>query len=147
MEHCTTSSVIETSVVPTVYDRILTLSTCTGNGHATRWVVQAVCRGERPAEETPAPVETPAPAEELPQGETGMAAGEEPAAADPADRPEVQNSEVPQSEPVVQPTEAPQPTQADPPPLQETEVLPTASGDAAPEEPLLPPEAVTGERE
>jgi sortase B len=147
LEHCTTSSVIETGVVPTVYDRILTLSTCTGNGHATRWVVQAVCRGERPAEETPAPVETPAPAEELSQGETGMAAGEEPAAADPADRPEVQNSEVPQSEPVVQPTEAPQPTQDAPPPPQETEALPTASGDAAPEEPLLPPEAVTGERE
>ena len=34
-------SVIRTGAVPTVNDHILTLSTCTGNGHATRWVVQA----------------------------------------------------------------------------------------------------------
>ena len=37
-----TGSVIETGVVPTVEDRVLTLSTCTGNGYDTRWVVQAV---------------------------------------------------------------------------------------------------------
>lgn len=37
-------SVIETGIVPTTYDRILTLSTCTGNGHESRWVVQAVNR-------------------------------------------------------------------------------------------------------
>ena len=35
-------SVIRTGAVPTVNDHILTLSTCTGNGHATRWVVQAI---------------------------------------------------------------------------------------------------------
>lgn len=35
-------SVIRPGAVPTVNDHILTLSTCTGNGHATRWVVQAV---------------------------------------------------------------------------------------------------------
>ena len=35
-------SVIATGIAPTVRDRILTLSTCTGRGHATRWVVQAV---------------------------------------------------------------------------------------------------------
>ena len=35
-------SVIRTGAAPTVNDHILTLSTCTGNGHATRWVVQAV---------------------------------------------------------------------------------------------------------
>ena len=35
-------SVIRTGAVPTVNDHILTLSTCTGNGHATRWAVQAV---------------------------------------------------------------------------------------------------------
>lgn len=34
-------SVIDTGVVPTVEDRILTMSTCTGNGYDTRWVVQA----------------------------------------------------------------------------------------------------------
>ena len=37
-------------MVPNTYDRILTLSTCTGNGHATRWVVQAVLRGEAPSD-------------------------------------------------------------------------------------------------
>lgn len=31
-------------------DRILTLSTCTGNGHATRWVVQARLPMPAPAE-------------------------------------------------------------------------------------------------
>ena len=39
-----------------MYDRVLTLSTCTGNGHATRWVVQAVLKGVAPsdaARETP----------------------------------------------------------------------------------------------
>ena len=34
-------SVIDTGVVPTVEDRILTMSTCTGTGYDTRWVVQA----------------------------------------------------------------------------------------------------------
>ncbi|MCI8302181.1 MAG: hypothetical protein HFF68_05400, partial [Oscillospiraceae bacterium] len=37
-------SAIDTGVVPTAEERILTLSTCTGSGHATRWVVQAVLR-------------------------------------------------------------------------------------------------------
>jgi len=39
-------SEIDTGIVPTVDDSILTLSTCTGNGGAkssVRWVVQAVC--------------------------------------------------------------------------------------------------------
>ena len=48
LDTCTGWSVIDTDVTPTVQDQILTLSTCTGNGHATRWVVQAVLenRGE-----------------------------------------------------------------------------------------------------
>ena len=41
LDDCMGQSVIETGVTPTIQDRILTLSTCTGNGHATRWVVQA----------------------------------------------------------------------------------------------------------
>lgn len=65
-------SVIETGVVPEVTDRIVTLSTCTGNGHATRWVVQGVERVETveeaeelpPAEEAPLPAEEPGPAGE-----------------------------------------------------------------------------------
>ena len=35
------ASVIETGVQPEVNDRILTLSTCSGAGYSTRWVVQA----------------------------------------------------------------------------------------------------------
>ena len=62
IDYCLAQSVIDTGVVPRTYDRILTLSTCTGQGHATRWVVQAVLRGE-------APQEAEAPLEELPPEE------------------------------------------------------------------------------
>jgi sortase B len=34
-------SVIDTGIEPTARDRIITLSTCTGRGYRTRWVVQA----------------------------------------------------------------------------------------------------------
>lgn len=60
-------SVVNTGVVPRVTDRIVTLSTCTGNGHATRWIVQGVEWVET-AEELP--IEE-APAEELPAEESG----------------------------------------------------------------------------
>lgn len=41
------SSVVESDIVPTVEDHILTLSTCTGTGtYDTRWVVQAILTGE-----------------------------------------------------------------------------------------------------
>ena len=53
IDYCLAQSVIETGVTPQTYDQILTLSTCTGNGHATRWVVQAVLRGEPPADPAP----------------------------------------------------------------------------------------------
>ena len=39
---CLAQSWLDTGIVPSTDDYILTLSTCTGNGHATRWVVQAV---------------------------------------------------------------------------------------------------------
>ena len=39
---CLEQSVIDTGIVPTEDDRILTLSTCTGRGYEARWVVQAV---------------------------------------------------------------------------------------------------------
>lgn len=39
-------SVIDTGIVPVPGDQILTLSTCTGRGHETRWVVQGVLREE-----------------------------------------------------------------------------------------------------
>lgn len=41
---CLERSVLNTGIVPASEDKILTLSTCTGQGHATRWVVQAVLR-------------------------------------------------------------------------------------------------------
>ena len=50
IDYCLSQSVIDTGITPTIYDRILTLSTCTGNGHATRWVVQAVLKGEAPSD-------------------------------------------------------------------------------------------------
>lgn len=50
LDACLAQSVIDTGVTPHVYDKILTLSTCTGDGHATRWVVQAVLPGTPPAQ-------------------------------------------------------------------------------------------------
>ena len=64
LDYCVGQSVIETGITPHVYDQILTLSTCTGHGHATRWVVQAVKPGTPPAEPAPAPEPAPVP---LPQ--------------------------------------------------------------------------------
>ena len=66
IDYCLDKSVIQTGITPTVYDRILTLSTCTGNGHATRWVVQAVLKGEAPAEKD---VPASEPTEEVPAQE------------------------------------------------------------------------------
>jgi sortase B len=63
LDFCAGQSVISTDVTPTIYDQIITLSTCTGRGHATRWVVQAVWENpDAPAETALAPVpqETPA---------------------------------------------------------------------------------------
>lgn len=51
LDFCVSQSVISTKIVPTVEDHILTLSTCTGRGHETRWVVQAV-EVERPANQS-----------------------------------------------------------------------------------------------
>ena len=48
---CLDSALADTGVTPEAGDRILTLSTCTGDGYAQRWVVQAVLRPE--AEEGP----------------------------------------------------------------------------------------------
>ncbi|MBR5534854.1 MAG: class B sortase [Ruminiclostridium sp.] len=44
IDECLTQAMTDTGIRPEVDDHILTLSTCTGNGHATRWVVQAVHR-------------------------------------------------------------------------------------------------------
>ena len=42
INYCLYQSDVETGVVPEVNDRVLTLSTCTGHGHHSRCVVQAV---------------------------------------------------------------------------------------------------------
>lgn len=39
LQYCTAGSAIDTGLTPMTDDRILTLSTCTGGSHATRWVV------------------------------------------------------------------------------------------------------------
>lgn len=98
LDFCTGASVIGTGIVPTVTDRILTLSTCTGSGHATRWVVQAVENGslstdpstdpvELTPEETPSPASpvepgptetAPLPSSNLPDGETPSPEAPEP---------------------------------------------------------------------
>ena len=57
IDYCLAQSVIDTGITPTVYDRVLTLSTCTGNGHATRWVVQAVLKGVAPSDTAQEPAD------------------------------------------------------------------------------------------
>lgn len=42
LQCCLNGSVIDTGIIPTDEDQILTLSTCTGNGHAKRWVVHGM---------------------------------------------------------------------------------------------------------
>ncbi len=42
LDECMAQGWADKGIQPGVEDHILTLSTCTGNGHATRWVVQAV---------------------------------------------------------------------------------------------------------
>jgi sortase B len=66
IDSCLKHSAISTGVTPTVNDTILTLSTCTGHGHATRWVVQAVLKNAAPAVKpspSPSPSALPAPTE------------------------------------------------------------------------------------
>lgn len=50
LDFCLAQSQYDTGVVPTADDTVVTLSTCTGSGHATRWVVQARLEGGLPAE-------------------------------------------------------------------------------------------------
>lgn len=64
LDSCLSLSALNTGVTPHVYDKVLTLSTCTGNGHATRWVVQAVCPGQAPE---PQPEEAVQQPEQLPE--------------------------------------------------------------------------------
>lgn len=45
LDYCMEMSVIDTGVIPTPDDKVLTLVTCTGNGYDARWVVQARLKG------------------------------------------------------------------------------------------------------
>lgn len=46
IDFCLDSSLIDTGVAPEAVDRIITLSTCTGDGYSRRWVVHAVLHQE-----------------------------------------------------------------------------------------------------
>ena len=71
LDSCLALSALNTGVTPHTYDKVLTLSTCTGNGHATRGVVQAVCPGQAP--ETPEiPQEEPTPQPDASQPEESV---------------------------------------------------------------------------
>ena len=71
LDSCLALTALNTGVTPHTYDKVLTLSTCTGNGHATRWVVQAVCPGQAP--ETPEiPQEEPTPQPDASQPEESV---------------------------------------------------------------------------
>lgn len=45
IDYCVSKSVIDTGIVPTLDDKVLTLVTCTGRGYEARWVVQARLKG------------------------------------------------------------------------------------------------------
>ena len=137
IDWCLDQSVVDSGVVPTVNDRIVTLSTCTGRGHATRWVVQGVLRGENLTEEeqTEAPDET---VEEpvVIEGETGEAT------QTPAGVPAEGEGGLPSGETSVPEEEAVQPTET---PVTETEnaqTTPTEEG--AEGETALPTESESG---
>ena len=88
VDYCVECSVIETGIVPTVNDHILTLSTCTGNGHATRWVVQAVRLPQIPETDMADEGTVPTPettAEELPGAIEQIPESEETSTVDEAD--------------------------------------------------------------
>ena len=46
LDFCLESSEIDTGVVPEPDNQVLTLSTCTGQGYSSRWVVQGTLRGQ-----------------------------------------------------------------------------------------------------
>ncbi|NBJ91064.1 class B sortase [Parablautia muri] len=48
IQFCLENSEIDTGITPTFVDRVLTLSTCTGRGHSTRWVVQGILHNGEP---------------------------------------------------------------------------------------------------
>ena len=87
LDSCLSLSALNTGVTPHVYDKVLTLSTCTGNGHATRWVVQAVCPGQAPEpqpEQLPEPAPQPEESAQPPDTSQQSPAEQEPPEPEPA---------------------------------------------------------------
>ncbi|MCI6096182.1 MAG: hypothetical protein MR697_05810, partial [Clostridiales bacterium] len=50
LQYAQETSVLDTGLTPGAEDHILTLVTCTGHGHASRWIVQAVRTAVTPLE-------------------------------------------------------------------------------------------------
>ena len=50
LQYAQEASVLDTGLTPGAEDHILTLVTCTGHGHASRWIVQAVRTAVTPLE-------------------------------------------------------------------------------------------------
>lgn len=158
LDYCLGQSVIDTGITPTVHDKILTLSTCTGNGHATRWVVQARLKGVAPSdsaaeaagsqeETTPpeesAPVETTpeetVPSTEPPQTPTqpqDQGAGEAPSAAVDPQEP-VNGAQTQDSSQSAGTAQAPQETEQAEEAGSTEDAPPAPEGDEQ-EEPILP---------
>lgn len=106
IDYCLEQSVIDTGIVPTVYDKVLTLSTCTGDGYATRWVVQAVLKGVAPSDEAQAAPQESGPVE--PSAEPTDVPAAEPSAeptAEPAAEPAVEPAAEPTAEPATVPAD------------------------------------------
>lgn len=139
IDYCLEQSVINTGIVPQTYESILTLSTCTGRGHATRWVVQAVLHCDPPAEPGPEP-EPEIPGEPAEPDVTDVP--ETPAVTDPpggtdtpdapADAPEDVDTPADQpgepDSPAEPPSEPPAAGEAEPPPAPEPEPEPETDG-------------------
>lgn len=95
------ASLYDTGVTPTVNDYILTLSTCTGNGHSKRLIVHAVRRGYAASDETEQETQTTTPAALETEEETSQE-------TTPETTPESQTpvSTAPETEPSIQAPEA-----------------------------------------
>ena len=91
------ASLYDTGVIPTVNDYILTLSTCTGNGHSKRLIVHAVRRGYAASDKAEQETQTTTPAAPETEEETT-----------PETAPESQTpvSTAPETEPSIQAPEA-----------------------------------------
>lgn len=119
------ASLYDTGVTPTVNDYILTLSTCTGNGHSKRLIVHAVRRGYAASDQ----------AEE--ETQTSPAAPEEELETEPETAPATTPETVPESQtPVSTAPETDQPSAQTP----ETDVTVLPSGEGSSQQETADPQ-------